>query len=175
MTTLKTKGFGYVFPDRNSWDLHILTQRPQWRERSLKQLFQDCGVNSIERWPSRSRVIPDRNSADFELVYWIVHRNENINIIIKTKRKLAMDFSSFHPFEMEKINNYALHEFHPEWKMRNVPNFGRPFSMSERISWALILCNTQTCVGMISSILYNILSDPLRMHGKESKDFLDTL
>jgi hypothetical protein len=32
-------------------------------------------------------------------------------------------------------------------------------------------CNTQTCFDTMLFILYNILSDPARMYGKESKDF----
>jgi hypothetical protein len=47
--------------------------------------------------------------------------------------------------------------------------------ISECIPSALILCNTQTCVGTMLSILCNILSAPVWTHGKESKDFPDIL
>jgi hypothetical protein len=65
----------------------------------------------------------------------------------------------------------------PPWNfyLLNLPKFERPFSMSECILWALILCNTQICVSFILSILCNILSAPARIHGKELKDFPDTL
>jgi hypothetical protein len=59
--------------------------------------------------------------------------------------------------------------------MRTVSIFECPFSTSECMPWTLILCNTQKSVNVMLSILCNILSAPVQIHGKESKDFPDTL
>jgi hypothetical protein len=68
-----------------------------------------------------------------------------------------------------------LVEFRPERGMLNISNFQSPFSTSWRIPWISILCNTQTCVGTMLSILCNILSGLAWMHDREYKDFPNSL
>jgi hypothetical protein len=68
----------------------------------------------MQRRPSRSRVVSDRNSADFELVDPVVHGSESASIITEAQRKFTVNFSSLYLFQMEKFDNYTLLEFHPE-------------------------------------------------------------
>jgi hypothetical protein len=63
MTILKTKGLGHVLSDRNSWNVQVIIQHQQRRKWNFKQSFQDYGINIIQRRPSQSQVVPDRNSA----------------------------------------------------------------------------------------------------------------
>jgi hypothetical protein len=47
ITILKINKFGHMLPNHNIWNVQIFTQRPQWRERSFKQSFQDCNISII--------------------------------------------------------------------------------------------------------------------------------
>jgi hypothetical protein len=58
--------------------------------------------------------------------------------------------------------------------MPNVPILTRLRPIFECIPEALILCNAQTSIGTMLSIVSNILKDPARMYGQESKDFSNT-
>jgi hypothetical protein len=56
----------------------------------------------------------ERSPADCKLVEPVVHRNENVNMIIEAQRKFTVNFKGFHALEMEKSDDCALLEFHPE-------------------------------------------------------------
>jgi hypothetical protein len=114
MTALKAKTHGHVLPDHNCSNIQVLSQRPESRERSWQQSFQDCGIKIFERQPSRLRIVSDQNPAHFEFVYRVMHGSERTSIITEAQRKFIVNFKSLRLLETEKSNNYALLAFHPE-------------------------------------------------------------